>query len=43
MEIDTLITVVSELGVLAEVPTPTIDTVLALVRGRARHAGLYQA
>jgi 2-dehydropantoate 2-reductase len=43
MEIDTLITVVSELGVLAEVPTPTIDTVLALVRGRARRAGLYQA
>lgn len=41
MEIDALITVVSELGEIASVPTPTINTVLALVRGRARHAGLY--
>lgn len=41
MEIDALVTVVSELGEIAKVPTPTIDTLLALVRGRARLAGLY--
>ena len=41
MEIDALITVVAELGEIAKVPTPTIDTLLALVRGRARRAGLY--
>ena len=41
MEIDALVTSVQELGRLAGVPTPTIDTVLALVRQRAGVAGLY--
>jgi len=41
MEIDALISVVAELGRLAKVPTPTIDTVLALQRAQARLAGLY--
>ena len=41
MEIDALVTSVQELGRLTEVPTPTIDTVLALIRLRARTAGLY--
>ena len=37
-----LVTVVQEMGRLTEVPTPTIDTVLALVQQRARVVGLYQ-
>ena len=41
MEIDALVTAVQELGLLTETPTPTIDTVLALVRLRAKSAGLY--
>ncbi len=41
MEIDTLVSVVAELGRLVDVPTPTIDTVLALQRAQARFAGLY--
>jgi 2-dehydropantoate 2-reductase len=41
MEIDALVTSVQELGGLTETPTPTIDTVLALIRLRARMAGLY--
>jgi 2-dehydropantoate 2-reductase len=41
MEIDALVTAVQELGRLTGTPTPTIDTVLALVRLRARMAGLY--
>ena len=41
MEIDPLLTAVGELGVLTGVPTPAIDTVLGLVRLRARVAGLY--
>ena len=41
MEIDALVASVAELGRLVEVPTPTIDTVLALVRQQARTAGLY--
>jgi 2-dehydropantoate 2-reductase len=41
MEIDALVTSVQELGRLTETPTPTIDTVLSLVRLRARSAGLY--
>lgn len=41
MEIDALLTVVQELGGLVSVPTPTIDTVLALVQQRARMAGCY--
>jgi 2-dehydropantoate 2-reductase len=41
MEIDALVSAVQELGRLVAVPTPTIDTVLALVSMRAREAGLY--
>jgi 2-dehydropantoate 2-reductase len=41
MEIDPLVTVVQELGSLTDTPTPMIDTVLALVRQRARVAGLH--
>ena len=41
MEIDALVTAVQELGRLAEVPTPYIDCVLALVQQRARVSGLY--
>ncbi|CAM4309111.1 2-dehydropantoate 2-reductase [Palleronia rufa] len=41
MEIDALVTSVQELGRLTDTPTPTIDTVLALIRLRARVAGLY--
>ena len=42
MEIDALVTSVQELGQLTETPTPTIDTVLALIRLRARAAGVYK-
>jgi 2-dehydropantoate 2-reductase len=41
MEIDALVTAVQEMGRLVGVPTPTIDTVLALVRLRALTAGCY--
>ncbi|NNE83347.1 MAG: 2-dehydropantoate 2-reductase [Alphaproteobacteria bacterium] len=41
MEIDALIGVVAELGRLVDIPTPTIDIVLALQRAQARCAGLY--
>lgn len=41
MEIDPLVTVVQEMGRMAKIPTPTIDTVLALTMQRARVAGLY--
>lgn len=41
MEIDALVGSVQELGRLTETPTPTIDTVLALIRLRGRVAGLY--
>jgi 2-dehydropantoate 2-reductase len=41
MEIDPLVTVVQEMGRLTKIPTPAIDTVLALVIQRARMAGLY--
>ena len=37
MEIEPLVGVVQELGRIADVATPTIDVVLALVRLRARH------
>jgi len=37
LEIDAIVTVVSELGRKAGVPTPTIDGVEALVRERVRH------
>jgi len=40
MEIEALVGAVSELGVLLNIPTPTVDTVLALVRLRAKSAGL---
>lgn len=42
MEIDALVTVVQELGRLVDVPTPTIDIVLALIQQRGRVAGTYQ-
>ena len=41
MEIDAMVTAVQELGHLTQVPTPTIDTVLGLVKLRARTAGCY--
>ncbi|HEY4134206.1 MAG TPA: 2-dehydropantoate 2-reductase [Alphaproteobacteria bacterium] len=41
MEIDALVSAVQELGMLVEVPTPAVDIVLALIRQRARVAGLY--
>lgn len=41
MEIDALVGSVQELGRVTDTPTPTIDTVLSLVRLRARVAGLY--
>jgi 2-dehydropantoate 2-reductase len=40
MEIDALVASVAELGRMVEVPTPTIDAVLALVKLRARVAGV---
>jgi 2-dehydropantoate 2-reductase len=41
MEIDALLGAVVELGRLTGKPIPLCEAVLALVRGRARHAGLY--
>jgi 2-dehydropantoate 2-reductase len=41
MEIDALVGSVKELGRVTETPTPTIDTVLALVALRGKIAGLY--
>ena len=41
IEIDALVASVQELGRVTGVPTPTIDTVLGLIRLRARTAGLY--
>ncbi len=41
MEIDALVTAVQEMGRMVDEPTPTIDTVLALIRQRARVAGTY--
>ncbi|WP_341704198.1 2-dehydropantoate 2-reductase [Ferrovibrio sp.] len=41
MEIDALIGVIAELARRLDIPTPTIDTVLALVKARARSAGTY--
>jgi 2-dehydropantoate 2-reductase len=43
MEIDPLVTVVQEMGRLTGIPTPALDTVLALVAQRAKIAGLYGA
>lgn len=42
MEIDALVSSVQEMGAKLGVATPTIDTVLALVKQRAAHAGVYQ-
>lgn len=41
MEIDALVGSVQELGRVTNTPTPTIDTVLALIQLRGRTAGLY--
>lgn len=41
MEIDALVASVQELGRLTDIPTPTIDTVLALVKLRGQTAGCY--
>ena len=41
MEIDALLGSVQELGRITDIPTPTIDTVLALIGLRGRIAGLY--
>ena len=42
LEIDALVTAVSELGRMTGVATPTVDVVLALVQERAERAGLYR-
>lgn len=42
MEIDALVTAVKELGRLTDTPTPTIDSVLSLVKLRGRLAGCYE-
>jgi 2-dehydropantoate 2-reductase len=42
MEIDALVSSVQELGRITNVSTPTIDTVLALVKLRAKEAKLYK-
>ena len=42
MEIDAIVSSVQELGRLTGIPTPTIDTILALVKLRAQEAGCYQ-
>ena len=41
MEIDALVGSVKELGRVTDTPTPTIDTVLALIALRGKSAGLY--
>lgn len=41
MEIDALVGSVQELGRVTQTPTPTIDTVLAMVQLRGKMAGLY--
>ena len=43
MEIDALVGAVQELGTMVNKPTPALDTVLALVKQRARLAGCYQS
>lgn len=42
MEIDALVSVVQEMGLILGIPTPSIDIVLALVKQRAHNAGLYE-
>ena len=41
LEIDAILGSVQELGQITKTPTPTIDTILALIKLRARTAGLY--
>ena len=41
MEVDGITGAIVELGRLADVPTPMVDLVYALLRSRAREAGLY--
>ena len=41
MEIDALVAAVSEMGTLLKIETPTINTILTLVKQRARVAGCY--
>jgi len=41
MEIDALVGSVQELGRVTDTPTPTIDTVLAMIQLRGKVAGLY--
>jgi len=41
VELDTLVTVVQELGTLTNVPTPFTDALLGLSRLQARVRGLY--
>jgi 2-dehydropantoate 2-reductase len=43
MEVEPLVGVVQELGRRLDVPTPTIDVVLALIRQRARCASQYES
>jgi 2-dehydropantoate 2-reductase len=43
MEIDALVTAVTELGEIVDVPTPRLQSILSLVTLRARNAGLYPA
>ena len=41
LEIDSILGSVQELGQITKTMTPTIDTVLAIIKLRARMAGLY--
>ena len=41
LEIDAILGSVRELGQITKTPTPTIDTVLAIIKLRAKTAGLY--
>lgn len=43
MEIDALVSAVQELGRMVDVPTPSLDIVLGLVRQLGRNQGLYPA
>ena len=42
MEIDPLVSVVQEMGRMTGIPTPALDSVLALITQRAKIAGLYE-
>ena len=43
LEIDAILGSVQELGQITKTPTPTIDTVLAIIKLRAKTAGLYKS